>query len=486
MEPKAASTLINFFPEPGYIRARNGSNVWASAMAASVGTLIPYSGTSYQLFAAAGSDIYNVTTSGAVGAPVVSSLSSSHFSFAQLQTAAGWFLTCVNDSTSDAPQQYNGSAWSNPALTGPGNIDNLHVVCSYRERFYFLEHGTTTLWFTSAGAITGALGSYAVGPDMKFGGTLVAMNSWTQQVYTGVIMFLCIMSSEGELIIYTGSDPTNASNWSLLGTFKLGWPLGVDRCMYQIGGDLAIMTVDGIVPASKAISIDPSATDAQALTQRIAPTWLQTVQTVGQATAGWQFLTYANGRQAIVNVPDPTLGTYQFVMNTETNAWTKFIGMSAVCWAPWNNGLYYGDSVGNVIQADIGSCDQDAPITCQLVGAWQRLGDGLAPKTGTTIGVDVFMDGNAAVSAGATYDYSSSATYITVGSVAAQTATWDNALWDYAVWPGAQNSRVLAWAGGSGVVFAPNVTAIISGTSSQASSCHVYGGGLHVLPGQGI
>jgi hypothetical protein len=486
MPPKSAATLLNFFPEPGYIRARNGSNVFASGMPSSVQTIIPYSGLAQNLFAASGSGIYDVTAGGTVGGAVVSSLNSSHWSHAQLQTAAGWFQTIVNDSGLDDPRQFNGTSWSSPALTGPGDIKKLHVICSYRERYYFLEMGTTTLWFTGPGAITGALGSFAVGPDMKFGGTLVAMNSWTQHVSTGVTMFLVIMSSEGELIIFNGSDPTNASNWGLLGTFKLGWPLGGDRCMYQIGGDLAIMTMDGIIPASSAISLDPSASDQASLTQKISPTFIATVQLVGQTTAGWQFLTYPNGRQAIVNVPDPVYGAYQFVMNTETNAWTKFTGMQAQCWQAWNNGLYYGDGLGNVIQADTGSADQGAPIACYMVAGWQRMGDGLAPKQSSTLGIDLQFDANASLAGACSFDYTDTPVEPTTITVGTANALWDQAIWDQAFWPGASASRVLVTVPGIGVVFAPTVSAQITGLSSTSSNCFIYGGCLHVQPGQGI
>jgi hypothetical protein len=63
---------------------------------------------------------------------------------------------------------------------------------------------------------------------------------------------------------------------------------------------------------------------------------------------------------------------------------------------------------------------------------------------------------------------------------------WDVALWNVAMWPGSAFKRVLAFAGGEGVVFAPTVGALVSGLSSQLSSCHILGGALHIQPGQGI
>lgn len=56
MPPTAAAYLSNFFPEPGYIRARNGSQNWATGLPGIVNTIMPYSGSVGKLFAASGEE----------------------------------------------------------------------------------------------------------------------------------------------------------------------------------------------------------------------------------------------------------------------------------------------------------------------------------------------------------------------------------------------------------------------------------------------
>ena len=308
MPPTAAASLINFFPESGFIRARNGSQPWLTGPTTNIQTLMPYFGTSENLYAAIDGPtpgIYDASSAGAVGASLYT-ITNAYLSFANFVNAGGHWLVCVNGV--DTPFLYNGSTWATTAITGVPDPTKLFVITAYRSRLWFLEKGTTNLWFLPTDAITGAAQAVNLGDVMKFGGVPIALAVWTMQVYTGVLQVLCIMSNKGELIIYTGSDPTTTTNWSLMGTFKLADPLGLDRCMYQIGGDLAIMTENGIVPASKAITLDPAATDQAAMTKAIGPTWLQTVQSIGEHTSGWQFITYPERRMALVNIPDPARG----------------------------------------------------------------------------------------------------------------------------------------------------------------------------------
>ena len=478
MPPTAAAMMINFFPEPGYVRARNGSYVYASGLGAQVNTIIPYSGNDpvsgasvIRLFAAASTNLFDVSGSGAVGTAVIGGLTNDHWSYAQLSSAGGKFLTICNGH--DPIWQYNGSAWSNPAFTGT-DLTQLSVVGLYKERLYFIQKNSTYIWYGPTFGVSGALTQLDVGANMAYGGSLIALGVWTQQIYSGLVQFLCVITSEGEVLFYQGSNPSDATNWSLLGTSKLSSPLGADRCVRQIGGDLAIMTTDGIIPASQAIVLDPAATDTKSLTAYITPTWLQTVQIVPAETAGWQFMTYSTRRMAIVNIPDPT-GVYQYVMNTETNAWTKFVGLNATCWGVWEQGLYFGDSSGNVWQAEYGSIDGTTPIDCQTMGNWSR-GDGITQRMPTIISIDATMAPYCALYGSVSVDYSFNLPTATAG-ISKTPAQWGISVWGVATWPGPQPVRLIAPANAtSGIAMAPTFRAIVSGSSSDASNCFIYGG----------
>ncbi|NTJ63538.1 hypothetical protein G6M50_38080 [Agrobacterium rhizogenes] len=484
MPNDAAYQLDNFFPESNRIRARYGSNTQASGLGATVQTIIPYSGASNKLFAAAGTQIFDITTPG-VGVSVVTGQTGARWSVQQYTNAAGSFLRLVNGL--DTPLLYDGTTWATTAITGTGlTANNLSVVVAYRSRLWFIEKNTTKIWYLATDAVSGAATSFPVGGSMKYGGVLVAMGVWTIPVSTGIQQCLVLISSEGEVIVYQGSDPTTASGFTLLGTFKLGKPLGYDRCLLNVGADLAIMTTDGIIPITKAVQLDRGATDLGSITAKIAPTWLQTLTDVGTISDEWQLIGFPRRRMAIVNLPE-TAGPYQYVMNTETGAWCRFVGLASTCWGTWQDRLFFGTASGNVVEAEVGSTDSGNPIDCLAVGAWQTFGDGISPKYATMIGANLQSGPSTNFYLGVSADYSVSIPQALANLLpTSNPGQWDVSLWDQAYFVGTSIGRKDATAVAVGVALAPVIRAQISGDSSSISEAGVVGGTVLFQKGQPV
>ncbi|TLX12273.1 hypothetical protein [Rhizobium sp. MHM7A] len=563
MPKDAAFQLDNFFPEANRVRARYGYLAFATGLGGDVKTVIPYSGVSNRLFAAAGDKIFDVTAGGAVGAAVVSGQSSAHWSFQQYTNPAGQeYLRLVNGL--DTPLLFNGSSWTNNyivgsaapvtqnvavknvpytlsffgtgsitlsgahagvlngtgvgnrvtltftpaagtlALTVAGTVTNaqletgstatayvattmitgipdsslLIAVTAYRSRLWFIEKNSTNVWYLATDAVSGTATVLPVGGNMKYGGTLVAINVWTIPVSTGLQQCLVLMSSEGEVIVFQGSDPSSSTNWGLIGTFKLGRPLGTNRCLLSVGADLAIMTTDGIVPITKAIQLDRGATSMGAITAKIGPTWRETVAAAGTTSEEWQLSSFPARQMAIVNLPS-SFGPYQYVMNTETGAWCRFVGMGASCWATWQDRLFFGGSDGTVYEAEAGANDNGMSIDAIMVGAWNRFGDGLSTKFSKLIGVTAQIGVSTLMYAGISVDYQTKIPTALLSSVENSTAAkWGTAIWGVSKFPGISLVRKFASAGGAGSALAPTVRALISGSSGSVSEAAVVGGSV--------
>jgi hypothetical protein len=71
--------------------------------------------SSRKMFAAKSTDIYDVTTPGAVGAAVVSSLSSAYWQTVNFTTAGGSFLVLCNGA--DSVRNYDGTTWTTPSIS---------------------------------------------------------------------------------------------------------------------------------------------------------------------------------------------------------------------------------------------------------------------------------------------------------------------------------------------------------------------------------
>src|SRR5258708_39254627 len=109
------------------------------------------------------------------------------------------------------------------------------------------------------GNITGAIAGFQdFGTLFHKGGFVVAVFDWTIDGGEGPNSYTGFISSEGQLAIYKGVDPTNTSLWSYVGTFDLSPAIGF-RCAPKICSDAAIITYQGLIPVSYSLLYDPSA-----------------------------------------------------------------------------------------------------------------------------------------------------------------------------------------------------------------------------------
>ena len=144
------------------------------------------------------------------------------------------------------------------------------------------------------------------------------MASWTRDGGDGPDDFAVFISSRGEVAIYSGSNP--ATDFAMVGLYRIPPPIGY-RCFTRVGGDLAVVTIGGVIPLSKALVQDITAEAGIALTLRIndaITTYAQQFSTI----FGWELTGYAAAHMLILNIPTATNSTaVQAVMNTLTGAW---------------------------------------------------------------------------------------------------------------------------------------------------------------------
>ena len=114
MSPTDAVQLINFFPTPTDVQLRKGYTKTSTGITGKVNSLMNYTKTSgYNLFAAAGTKIYDSQPSTAV--EVFSGITNNKFQHVNLSNQAGHFLVACNGA--DPTMIYDGSAWFYVATT---------------------------------------------------------------------------------------------------------------------------------------------------------------------------------------------------------------------------------------------------------------------------------------------------------------------------------------------------------------------------------
>lgn len=463
-EAPAGTALIldNGFPQSDFVRMRRGAAPYATGIPGlgAVSSLMTWTnGLVSKMFAATPAGIFDVSIAGVVGAAAVSPIASPVFESVQFTGTGGTFLICVNGY--DPAQIFTGSAWqTTPAITGPSNP--LAQIWTFKNRLYGVERDTLNVWYGGLDAIGGAFIKFPLTSVFQLGGTLLCGGNWVMETSAGLVQSTVFVTTEGEVAVYTGSQP-GASDWTISGLYKVSRPLG-RRCLMRAGGDLGIMTEDGIVPLSKVVTLDQVALQNAAVTKPIAPAWRQAV--IDRAgLPGWQIVIWPLESMGIINLPKTNSSDRtQFIANVRTGAWARYLGWDANCFAVFNNQLFYGTSDGRVMQAEVGGLDDGSSY------AWTVFPSFASLKTNSRKQVRMvrpFLQANFQVQPNVQIhvDYDTTVPGVpSIQPVQQSGALWDAAVWDVDNWPFdliPQSSWI--GAGGDGAVVSPVMQVALSG-----------------------
>jgi hypothetical protein len=314
--------------------------------------------------------------------------------------------------------------------SGPG----FAFAWGYKGRLYFAD-GTMNAYYLGLASIGGAATQLPLGAFFTLGGYLLCGATWAIDASYGAYQGNVFISSEGEVLMYAGDYP-GASNWTLAGQYKISRPLG-KRCLMRAGGDLLVMTEDGIVAMSQVMTLDQVALENVAATRPIAPAWRDAVL-ARSGQAGWQIVPWPLQTMVVINLPKQTTTDFtQYVVNSRTGAWAQYLGWDANCFAVFNNQLFYGSSVGTVVQAEIGAADNSLNgYTTTVMMAFSDMDAPGAQKQMRM--VKPYVQATAALyqQISINVDFDQTLPAPPSPNVAISGALWDSALWDVAIWSG--------------------------------------------------
>ena len=436
MEPTDAVEMINFFPSYSNVVLRGGYTQYATGIDGQVETLMNYStGTTNKLYAMAKTKIYDVTSAGAVGAAVKTGLTNARWEFINVTTGGGSYLYLVNGV--DAPLLFDGTTWA--SITGASPIaitgvttTTLDNITLFKNRVWFSQKNSLKCWYLPTNAVGGTANVLDLSSIAKFGGYIVDIATWTIDAGYGVDDNIVFITSNGEIIVYSGTDPASATTWALIGVWKLGDPIG-NRCFMKYAGDILILTYDGLMPL--AASLQSSRLDPRvALSNKIQGA-ITTASTLYAANFGWQIHYSAKNNAVWVNVPvNEGKDQEQYVMNTITKSWCKFQGWNSNCWEEFGDTPYFGGN-GFVGKAwDTGYADNATNINTNVLQAFNYFEQRGVKKYFTRARPSIFTDGLPSIQVAMNIDYDLSDPTAALSYSSNAYGLWDTAIWDTAVW----------------------------------------------------
>lgn len=432
MAADRAIVLDNWFPQPGYIELRRGhtlqSNTGVNSPVESLMAYHALTTVSDKLFAANGGSVYDVT--GAASSQF-SGMTNARWQHVNFATSGGHFLWICNGA--DAPRYWDGAAWVVPTITGITAANIVHVNV-HKNRLWFVLINSTKAAYLPTNSIAGAATEFELGPLFTMGGFLVAMGTWSVDGGDGPEDYAAFISSKGQVAIYSGTDPDSASTWALKGVFQIGPPIG-RRCFTRVGADLAVISIDGVLPISRALVIERGVSVSVSLTANIQPTMNQAARD-WKDNFGWQLISYPKGTRAYLNVPAlQGSSQQQYVMNTVTGAWCRFLGMGANCWETFKERVFFGGNDGKVYEADATGSDNGVAIAADCKTAFNYFGRRGNLKRWPMIRPLLTTDGVVVPGMAMNVDFRDDAPISTPSSSPSAAAMWDVALWDVDLWP---------------------------------------------------
>lgn len=433
--PGSARVLDNFICTNAGIRPRGGKLKYAT-IGDPVTALFPYSGTTGEMkFAATATDIYDITTVADPDvAPTadVSGQTGGDYSVIQFGNAGGQYLYAVNGA--DSAQLFDGTTWttvtgvSTPAITGVTTAD-LSQTWVYANRIWFVEGGTRSAWYLPVDAIAGAAIEFSLEGIFRKGGTLLFGASWSQDAGDGLDDKCVFVTTEGEVAVYQGTDPS--SGFTKVGLYEMPRPLGKNAWV-RAGGNLLVMTDVGLIPISAAIDTDIAAMEQQALSLSISAYWQRKASTIISRT--WQGIKVPVSGYLVVTQPESVDDGTMLVVNLQTKAWSRITGWQAESVGVFEGYGYFGSADGNVYLMESGGSDNGTPYTCSYIGAHEPMGRPGQQKAIRQVRMLLANSSPSRALIGAVADFSETLPSPPNSPSDYTEGSWDVAEWDVDLW----------------------------------------------------
>jgi hypothetical protein len=335
------------------------------------------------------------------------------------------------------------------------NSNTFVNVNLFKNRLYFTQKDSLNCYYLPVDSIGGAASPLYFGSIARNSGYLQAMGTWTLDAGQGADDYAVFVTSMGEIIVYNGTDPSSATTWALKGVWQLGQTFS-RRCFYKYGGDLLLLTQDGLVPLASALQssrLDPRVN----LTDKI-------YYPISQAASlyfdqfGWQINYFASENMLILNIP-VTNGIEQYVMHTITKSWGRFTNIQGYCWEVSGAANIYFGSNGFVGDFYANTSDDGANITATAQQAYSYFESPGQLKRFTMVRPILQSTGGVpSVLCGISVDFD---TQSQLGAVSfnpsiQKDGVWDAAKWDGNLWAGGLVTTKI-WQGVTGIGYTGSV-----------------------------
>jgi hypothetical protein len=366
--------------------------------------------------------------------------------FAYCDETNGYYL--YRESTNAWTKVLEGSGTDGSTIKG-ADPTTFRYVMSWKNRLWFATANSATAFYLPVGQFAGIIdnndvqagGSVNFGSRFKYGGNLVGLWNWTVDGGQGIDDHLVGISSSGDVVIYTGTDPAIPGEFGLKGVWWVGPVPPGRKIASAFGGDLFILALIGCVPLSKLVAgymiRDPNIY----ATAKIANLF-NVLMTERGDLGGWEINMHPTDNMLYISVPaSPAKVQEVLAMSMASKGWSRLIGIPMTTMETWRGKLYFGTADSRVCVNE-GYVDGDTldhstmwEIEFSLLTSFQGLGS--SQKKRIHMIRPFFMtDGtNPGYSVESRWDFDISAVpSMSVPADLMETSVWNTGVWNVNHW----------------------------------------------------
>jgi hypothetical protein len=384
MPPGDAQAIVNLFPSATSVDLRKGYDLQR--------TIVYSTGPSVDVETAAGFVRYGETSLWAVGKveglnrsvleDVVAGTEvtwadslSGMTSYVQFANSGGNYVCAVfpNSGATDTYYTYDGTTWVAQGGSVSGS-SSFRTIAAFQNRLWFTK-GTTDLnaYYLATQAITGAPTAFQLGGYATKGGGLFGIGTWTLDGGVGGTDDLIVfVTTNGQAIVYQGTDPSSAASWRLVGVFDLSRPIGPP---FKYGADLLVPCEDGLFSMAEVLRGNTGTEFA--ISDKVRTAWQAAAAGAAYSVSNVTSAYSPKFNMIVVNFPTSAFvvtgrqTSQWFVMNTITKAWTLFTGLDAWAVDVMAGDIYFANVTSDLLRERDKRGVGDA-LRLQVRQRWQR------------------------------------------------------------------------------------------------------------------
>lgn len=464
LDPKEALLLDNFFPRGNHVELRPGYVVQCQNIPGEVKSIGAYIGPTEadnRVFAfTTGGGVYDVTFPTDAPELVLSTEQQDgiwetvnkpgiDMNYLVMVSPAGGYWTY---------DSVGGFVEREILIEGVATDVRFGGIFHWKDRLWVIEEGSTRAYYFGVGAIFGEATEYDFYSVMKRGGVLQYGTDWTYNAGYDIGDYLVLVTSQGEVLVYSGYNPDSPDTFSLTGVWFVGEVPAGRRSYTQFGGELFILSTLGVVPVSKLVN-GQVANAFMTSSVNIQPV-LSAHFNRDRTLFGWELEVMFGEQYLLVKTPEDRFGRYNFyLMNLNTGAWSTVSKMPMLCATQLNTLFYFGTVDGKVCLGFTGDSDgadtfgnEGASVIGRYQSGFQDFGASARLKTYQLARPVFVADQAPSVAMAVSTRYEEGVPAVDAQFAGRSGAFWDADNWDECTWTGGM-STFGAWLGLQGMSY---------------------------------